>query len=445
MKLSRYLKIFPSPDRPGHVILYSTLRGSVAAVPAETLAALQQGAFPVEGCDALTRLGMLVEDPDAEKEQMRDLVARVNAQTRHFLVSVVLNLDCNLDCGYCFEGEFRCGHYMSGETADLLVAMLVRERISQGWDVTASFYGGEPLLSQDLIRRISQPLQEAARSHGVKYAFTLVTNGTLLDRDTALELLPLGLQGAKFTLDGPREIHDVQRPYASGAGSFDIVATNLAQVCDLISIQLGANFRPENYREFPRLLDQLPLYGITPDKLSVMMFTPVVSTGGCSDFNTGCALSEAPWLMEAAPFLREAALARGYRAPTLKPSACIVELVDNLVVDCTGKFYKCPAFMGSEEMSIGSLTEGLKDYRGSHGIGNWQVEACLECCYLPLCFGGCRFVSRLQGKALTEVDCRRKFYDATLEQTVLQNLTYLAPRKKAAAPTAPFQVATPPY
>ncbi|MBU5613619.1 geopeptide radical SAM maturase [Geomonas azotofigens] len=445
MKLSRYLKVFPSPDRPGHFILYSTLRGSVASVPLEKLSALQDGTFPEAECAALARIGIVVQDPDLEKEQLRGLITRANGEARHFKISVVLNLDCNLDCGYCFEGEFRCGHYMSEATADLLVQALIRERIAQGWDVTISFYGGEPLLSQDLIRRISEPLRAAAQSHGVTYAFNLVTNGTLLDRNTALQLLPLGLLGAKFTLDGPREIHDVQRPYASGAGSFDIIVDNLVQVCDLISIQLGANFRPENYREFPRLLDQLPRYGITPDKLAVVMFTPVVSAGGCSDVNSGCALSEEPWLMEAVPFLREATLARGYRAPTLKPSACIVELKDNLVVDCTGRFYKCPAFMGTQELSVGSLSEGLKDYRASHGIGNWQVDTCLECSYLPLCFGGCRFVMKLQGKALTEVDCRRKFYDATLEKTVLQNLTYLSSRKKVVTQGIASQPAAPSY
>ncbi|WP_224982075.1 geopeptide radical SAM maturase [Geomonas agri] len=370
MQLSRYLKIFPSPDRPDHFILYSTLRGSVVAVSAETLAALREGIVPLGGGEALQRLGMLVEDPDAEKEQMRSLIERVNGETRHFKVSVVLNLDCNLDCGYCFEGEFRCGHYMSEDTADLLVETLVRDRMARGWDVTVSFYGGEPLLSLDLIVRISQQLGAAAQSHGVRYAFSLVTNGTLLTRDVALQLLPLGLQGAKFTLDGPPEIHDAQRPYASGAGSFDVIASNLAQVCSLISIQLGGNFKQENYREFPRMLDQLPLYGITPDKLAVVMFTPVVAASGCSDFNSGCAMSEEPWLMEAAPYLREATLARGYRVPTLKPSACIVELDNSLVIDCTGKFYKCPAFMGWEGMSVGSLTEGLQDFRSSHGIGN---------------------------------------------------------------------------
>lgn len=444
MKLSRYLKVYPAPDRPGYFLLYSTLRGSIAAVSAETLAALETGTLAEGECTALARLGLLVADPDLEKEQMRGLVEHANSETRHFKVSVVLNLDCNLDCGYCFEGNFRCGTYMSERTADLLVQMLVQERMSRGWDLTVTFYGGEPLLSLDLIRSMSRQLQDAAQTHGVKYAFNFVTNGTLLDRATVLQLLPLGLRGAKFTIDGPREIHDHQRPYASGAGSFDIIVSNLAQICDLIAVQLGANFKQENYREFPRLLDQLSRHGITPDKLATVMFTPVVATSGCSDFNSGCALSEDPWLMEAIPFLREATLARGYRAPILKPSVCVVELKDNLVVDCTGKFYKCPAFMGSAEMSVGSLDEGMLDYSASHAIGNWQVEDCLECSYLPLCFGGCRMVKKLEGKELTEVDCRRKFYDATLEQSVLQNLTYLSPKKKPAAQAIQAGQAAPP-
>lgn len=432
MNISRYLKVFPSPDRPGYSILYSTLRSSVAAVSDETLAAMRAGTLPAGESQALMRLGMLVEDSDAEREQMRGLIERVNSQLRHFKVMAVLNLDCNLDCGYCFEGEFRCGRYMAEATADLLVETLVLERISQGWDVTVSFYGGEPLLSQDLIQRISAPLLAAAGKHGVKYGFSLVTNGTLLDRDMVTRLLPLGLKGAKFTLDGPREIHDGQRPYASGAGSFDTVVNNLAGICDLIPIQLGGNFRQENYREFPRLLDQLPSYGITPDKLATVIFTPVVSGAGCSDHASECSFSNEPWLMEALPYLREETLARGYSPPKLKLSACMVELGDNLVVDCEGNFYKCPAFMGWEGMSVGSLSERLKEYGASHGIGNWQIDACLDCCYLPLCFGGCRFVTKLRGAELTEVDCRKQFYDKSLERTVLQDLACSAKRKKPA-------------
>lgn len=446
MELSRYLKIYPDQGRPDHLLLFSTLKLSIARVPRIILDAALQGPPSAER-DALLRLGMLTPDPAAERERMRRYLDQANERSRDFKAMVVLNLDCNLDCGYCYEGEFRVGHYMSDATADLLVETLLRERISKGWDVTLSFYGGEPLLSQDLIRRISAPLLKGARNHGVRYGFNLVTNGTLLNRDTALELMPLGLLGAKFTLDGPREIHDGERPYASGAGSFDTIVDNLCEICEVLPIQLGGNFRRENYRDFPRLLDQLASRGITGEKLQLVQFTPVTPKAGCSEYGSGCASSSEPWLVEALLYLREQILFRGYRTGKPSVSACIVEFQDNIVVNCEGRYYKCPALMGWEGYSVGSLAEGIKDYRQSHGIGNWQADACLDCCYLPLCFGGCRFLTKLHGKSLDEVDCRREFLDAALEQMLLQNMAYPhnAAKKKPAPPSSASITAPAPY
>jgi uncharacterized protein len=342
---------------------------------------------------------------------------------------VVLNLDCNLACGYCYEEDFRGNIYMSEATAQLLVDTLVGERISRGMDVSLSFYGGEPLLSLELIRRISEPLQEAARQHQVSYSFSLVTNGTLLNRETAERLLPLGLKGAKFTLDGPREVHDGQRPYASGAGSYDAILENIAAVWDIVPLQLGGNFRQENFRAFPRLLDDLISRGITGEKLVQVQFTPVTPKAGCSEYASGCASSDEPWLIEALLFLRGEILAKGFPAPKPAVSACIVEFEDNLVVNWDGSLYKCPAFMGWPEMSIGSLAGEVADYSETHGLGNWKIDACLDCPYLPLCFGGCRFLTLLHGKSLSEVDCRRAFLDASLEQLLQQNLTHPAPTR----------------
>lgn len=430
MHLSRYLKAYPSQDRPGHYLLFSTLRLSKVLVPADTLERARTGELTDPERETLARLGMLVPDPSLEREQVRGFLERVKERSRTYKVMVVLNLDCNLECGYCYEGEFRGGHYMSAATADLLVETLLRERVEQGWDLTLSFYGGEPLLSLDLIRRISEPLLAAARREGTKYGFSLVTNGTLLNRETAHALLPLGLQTAKFTLDGPREIHDVQRPYASGAGSFDSIVDNIAEVWDLFPIQLGSNFLQENYREFPKLLDQLVARGITPDRLSMVQFTPVTPKAGCAEHGSGCASSSAPWLVDALMYLREETLSRGFRTSRPSVSACVVELDDNIVVTCEGTLYKCPAFMGDKAMSVGTLSEGIRDYSASHCIGNWQTDLCLDCPYLPLCFGGCRFLTVLQGKGMEEVDCKSDFLDATLERTLLQDMAHL-PRPAA--------------
>lgn len=424
MHMSRYLKIYPAKNRPDHFLLYSTLRLSAAILSGAALDHARKGTLPDALRDKLAHLGMLVPDPDSEREQMRGLLDRVNAKSRRFTAMVVLNLDCNLNCGYCYEAEFRDGRYMSEATADLLVEYLLREQITRGFDAELSFYGGEPLLSLDLIRRISRPLKEQAERHGVDYRFSVVTNGTLLNRRCAGELAELGLKGAKFTLDGPRHIHDIERPYASGAGSFDAIVDNIAAIWDLVPIQLGGNFRSENYLHFPRLLDQLVERGITKEKIQSVLFTPVTPKAGCSERSSGCVSSSAPWLVEAQLYLREEILKRGFKTSKPKVSACIVELEKNLLVNCEGDFYKCPALMGWDGFSIGNLAEGIGDFRASHAVGNWRVDACLDCAYLPLCFGGCRFLNLLQDKTVSEVDCRRDYFDAALERIVEQDLAY---------------------
>ena len=81
---------------------------------------------------------------------------------------------------------------------------------------------------------------------------------------------------------------------------------------------------------------------------------------------------------------------------------------------------------------MGTLADGISDYKDSHGIGNWQNEECLDCPYIPLCFGGCRFLNLLNDRPIATLDCRREFFDATLESFILTNLP-APPRKESSA------------
>ncbi|HEX9078539.1 MAG TPA: geopeptide radical SAM maturase [Desulfuromonadaceae bacterium] len=432
MELSQYLKIYPCPDTPGLNLVYSTKQSSSALVPDPLLRAAREGALTGPDTGTLARLGFLVEDKAAEQAQMRDIFVTANKRHRPCNAVVVLNLDCNLACPYCYEGNFRGNLHMTPETAGLLVETVRRDWIGQGRDVKLSFYGGEPLLSLDLIRSISAPLQEAARARGTDYSFTLVTNGTLLTRPVAEELASLGLTGAKITLDGPRETHDQSRPFVSGKGSFDAIVRNTAAVCDLLDLQLGGNYTRENYRSFPLLLDHLTARGVTPDKVATVLFAPVVPKSGqrgVTDFNGTCTCSHEPWLVEASLFLREETLKRGYSAPKLRLTSCMVEFDDDLVVGYDGSLYKCPAFMAYDELRIGTLADGVGEYAASHNLDMWKNEECLECPYLPICFGGCRMLTMLRHGAIDGVDCRREFYDASLEAIVRQDLAYQATKK----------------
>ncbi|HJV67305.1 MAG TPA: geopeptide radical SAM maturase [Geomonas sp.] len=425
MKLSRYLKIYPCPDQPGKSMLYSTRRSSVIVVPDELVEAARNGDLAGANLTTLASLGFLVPDPDAERLEMRDIFLHANGKRRLFNALLVLNLDCNLACSYCYEDNFRGNFYMSEETADLLVETVVREQLGKADRVHFTFYGGEPLLSTGLIRAIAGRIGAAARQTATRFTFSLITNGTILTRALVQELLPLGLISAKFTLDGPRETHDQSRPFASGSGSYQVVVDRLGEVCDLVAIHLGGNFTRDNFRFFPLLLDDLLSRGITPEKLDKVTFTPVLGrTGGQepAGFQGECLCSQEPWVMEASLYLREESLKRGFPVTRLKMSGCAVEYESDLIVNYDGSLYKCPGFMGTQSLRIGTLSDGIAEYRDSHNLDLWKNDGCLDCPYLPVCFGGCRYLTLTRTGAIQEIDCRKGYYDATLEAMIRQDL-----------------------
>ena len=427
MPLSRYLKIYPDPARPGSYILFYTKKGSMVRLSETLLAAARDDTLAERDRAALERLEILVADPAAERAAMAELVNRTNARASRFKATVVLNLDCNLACPYCYEGDFRQKQVMGKETAQLLVDNVAREQIGQGREVELRFYGGEPLLTVPLLKEIASLLRDEALARGTQFSCSLVTNGTLLTRSQVKELLPLGLKSAQVTLDGPTEIHDRQRPFVSGKGSFATIVANLKEVCDLITLKLGGNFTRENYREFPRMLDSLLAAGLDPERLDPVQFAPVLPRSGRKaghETTAGCLSSSEPWLVEATLFLREETLKRGFAV--LKPTmgVCMVELDNDLVVNYDGSLYKCPAFMGWPELAIGTLTGGIEEYSQSHNLSIWRNDQCLDCPYLPLCFGGCRLLPLLKNGAIDGVDCRKAFFDAALGRMVLQELRY---------------------
>lgn len=435
MKLSHYVKIYPCSDQPGQSLLFSTKRSAIIQIPDATLQAAEDGTLSEPDRDVMARLGFLVPDPAAERLEMRDLFVNANKLRRQFNAVVVLNLDCNLACSYCYEDNFRGSFYMSSETADLFTETVIREQIGKGHEVKVSFYGGEPLLSLQLIKAIAGRLLAAAERAGTKFSFSMITNGTLLTRELVQELVPLGLTGAKVTLDGPSETHNVSRPFASGSGSFDVILDNISRVCDLIRLSLGGNFTRENYRSFPPLLDQLIARGVTPDKVAKMLFVPVVKKSGeagVTDFGGDCVCSYEPWLIEASMYLREETLKRGFPAPKIQMSACTVEYDSNLVINYDGSIYKCPAFMSHDSLRIGTLKDGIKDFHASHNMDVWKKDECLDCAYLPLCFGGCRQMTLLRTGTIGDVDCRKEFYDVSLERLIRQDLKYQSKKKISA-------------
>ncbi len=277
------------------------------------------------------------------------------------------------------------------------------------------------------IVRISEKIRAFAEEKGILYSFSLVTNGVLLTPRVVERLAPLGLIGAKVTLDGPEHIHNLFRPFKSGKGSFDVIVRNLKETADMIRLQIGGNYTREYYRQFPLLLDHLADSGLTPARVPLVKFDPVVKESNefaPPDFHDGCGSINDPWIAEASLYLREEILRRGYLTQKITPSPCVMAHDDSIVMNYDGAFYKCPGLIGRENCRVGDVRNGLTGSRESLGLEDWKNEQCLECAYLPLCFGGCKHMKLVRDGDMRGIDCKKQYFDRTLGELVAQDIRY---------------------
>ena len=137
-------------------------------------------------------------------------------------VALCLTHNCNLRCRYCYAGD-KVKKRMTYETACRALDFLYEE---SGGECVITFFGGEPLLEFNLIKKI---INYAGTKYGEAFAFRMSTNGTLLNREK-LEYLAKHKVYFVLSIDGSREQHDAVRHYADNRGSYDTITGNLSDI-----------------------------------------------------------------------------------------------------------------------------------------------------------------------------------------------------------------------
>lgn len=427
MILSRYCKIYTYGSDSDCVILFSNKNAAKLSIPASMLEDIRADNLSEEERLTLSELGFLVANEEEEQKEILDSLENLNKADRLSTLQLVMNLDCNLDCGYCFEGSRKGRHYLTAENANAFIEFVKANVTPAMEELRVFFYGGEPLLSADLIGLISGAIKSFTDERGIKYTGKLITNGTLLTKKMVTRLAPLGIKAARVTLDGPADVHDAARPFRGGGGSFRTILKNLKETTGLIELDLSGNFTRNNFKRFPEMFDQLHDNGLTPDRISSLQFYPVLQEVegmvNCH-FKEGCSSLNDPWIFEAEIYLREEILKRGFRTSKIIPVACMMYLRNRLIVNYDGGIYKCSGLLGRDEFKAGDIWKGLLDYSSSHHLENWKNDKCFACEYLPICFGGCRYIKFLRDGNMAGVDCQKPYLDATLETLVKQDIKY---------------------
>jgi uncharacterized protein len=139
---------------------------------------------------------------------------------------------------------------MSFDTAQSVVDFVMRLTPS-GQRIDFSFFGGEPLLCFDLMKKITSYIREKERKEKKPIRFNMTTNGTILAQST-LDFLKEENVHLCISLDGSQYVQNLNRYYQDGHGSFAVVVNNLQKALEqLDSVQVNAVYGPETLDFLP--------------------------------------------------------------------------------------------------------------------------------------------------------------------------------------------------
>mgnify|MGYP000871450532 CR=1 FL=1 len=300
-------------------------------------------------------------------------------------ITLHLTEQCNMGCEYCYVNKAKA-RTMDEETAFRAVDMAM----GSGSSVGIIFFGGEPLLHKDLIRRTIQygekkqrELLEQGRT-GPHLHYKVTTNGLLLDEDFMEYSIKKNLFIA-ISHDGVREAHDAHRVDQSGSGTFDRLSRKVSLLLE--------------YRPYAPVLmtinpDTVPYYAESVRFLYGMGFRYLI-----------CSLNyAAEWTERSLSILKKQYKLLAALSPfEVKISSHINRHNDcrercelgrkQISVGPDGKLYPCVQFVGDAEYEIGDVDGGIREERRNalYLRNEREKDSCRDCAVRERCnhFCGC--------------------------------------------------------
>ncbi|MCI9174751.1 MAG: radical SAM protein [Lachnospiraceae bacterium] len=183
--------------------------------------------------EELRELGYLREPYIKKLEHPATKYLNIILERKVSKILLQLTQRCNLRCLYCVYSEEKnfgtrshSNKDMSYETAKKAIDFYMEHSVDCEEKVIG-FYGGEPLLKFDLIKKMIEYCNKTFRGNSIVY--TITTNGTLLT-DEIMDFLIRNHVYITISLDGPKAIHDKNRKLIDESGSYDIVIKNLEKL-----------------------------------------------------------------------------------------------------------------------------------------------------------------------------------------------------------------------
>jgi uncharacterized protein len=281
-------------------------------------------------------------------------------------LTVLVTTRCNLACSYCFQNTELPATPDGGiplripgatvddaKVADIIAFTGRRMAELDKTSVKLMLFGGEPTMYLSYCLK----LLDGCRPLGLTDA-SMISNGTLLTAQAAVDLERAGLEMVQISLDGDAADHDRSRITVGGRGTFETILNNVeaASARTDLKWQLRVNLSSESIGGASALVDRLA------DRLDTAKFTLKLAL--IQDVGIGYrkSMRHSVTLAEQIGTLHLRAMDAGFTIPTPRAAPCLycdaAGGATGAVVNSDGTLYSCHHSAGQGGYDVGTVTAG---------------------------------------------------------------------------------------
>ena len=333
------------------------------------------------------------------KHEESEYIPWITKRGISFLSLQVTN-ECNFKCRYCLytrENKIDRTHEnikMSWDVAKRSVDFLWRNSKDSS-KINIAFYGGEPLLNFNLIKKVVAYADEVFELKNITY--NLTTNGSILT-DYIIDFLAEKNFNIAISLDGPELVQNRHRKfYTNGNDTFHVVWKNVVRI---------KNRQPEWY-ESNVFFHPVLMHNEDPEEVFAFFSENGVSRGRVIlnlasldgiDFDNSDAtfLSHADGIIQSQSnnmsrnaktrFMREIYESRLIPVTWHHSGPCVPSS-KKIHVDSRGFIYPCEKLIDSFSNTIGDIDHGIDDDKVNNilNIGKMTEDTCRSCFAMRFC------------------------------------------------------------
>jgi uncharacterized protein len=301
--------------------------------------------------------------------------------------------------------------------ADAIAGWMEREILERAHPrIHVDWYGGEPMLNQEVIEKISARMIAFCDARGVAYKGSMICNGTSWPDDKVAFVKRNRLDSIQFSLDGPERHQNKRRSMVGESGrkpSFDEVMGTIGALIGHTQIYLRVNVDPWVGWSALEVLDECEKRGWLAPDAQFYPYLAIINamTEHCGfigkvarfdQFHKEFAEIEQAFYARLGQFRDEKSFEVVQYFPNRIHLNCAAVSNNAMVFGPGGRMYKCGLDVGDDHRAHASLGVDGAVAPVAAAAGPAPLPAdrwdrfdpftharCSECQYLPVCMGGC--------------------------------------------------------